>query len=120
MKKLLQKLKINKLLTLLIIIALIFGLLGFFYITVLNNDNKLLIKENTNNYLNAVKNNTVKYQTTFIRTTTSNTLTNLIIWLLGISLIGIVFIFLILDSLYFYCFHLLPILLFHFLHSIFV
>ncbi len=95
MKKILQKLKINKLLTLLIIVALIFGLLGFFYITVLNNDNKLLIKENTNNYLNAVKNNTVKYQTTFIRTTTSNTLTNLIIWLLGISLIGIVFIFLI-------------------------
>lgn len=95
MKKTLQKLKINKLLTLLIIIALIFGLLGFFYITVLNNDNKLLIKENTNNYLSAIKNNTVKYQTTLIRTTTSNTLTNLIIWLLGISLIGIVFIFLI-------------------------
>ena len=95
MKKIWQKFKMNKLLTLLILISLIFFLLGFFYITVLNNDNKLLIKENTTNYLNAVKSNTLKYQTTFVRTTTSNVLTNMIIWLLGISLIGVVFIFLI-------------------------
>lgn len=95
MKKKLQKLKINKLLTLLLILSVVFFLLGFFYITILNNDNKLLIKENTNNYLNAIKSGTLKYETTLIKTATSNILSNLLIWLLGISLIGIIFIFLI-------------------------
>lgn len=95
MKKVFQKIKHNKLLTLLILLAIIFLLLGFFYITILNNENKAIIKENTNNYLMAIKNNTLKYQTTFFKTTISNTLTNSLIWLLGISLIGIIFIFLI-------------------------
>ena len=89
MKKVFQKIKHNKLLTLLILLAIIFLLLGFFYITILSNENKAIIKENTNNYLMAIKNNT------FFKTTISNTLTNSLIWLLGISLIGIIFIFLI-------------------------
>ena len=95
MKKKLKKLNINKLLVFLLILSVIFFLLGIFYITILNNDNKLLIKDNTNNYLNAIKTNNVKYQTTLFKATTGNVLTNLLIWLSGISLIGIVLIFLI-------------------------
>ena len=95
MKKTLKKLNINKLLLLLLFLSLVFFLLGFFYISILDNENKLLIKDNINNYLNAIKTNNVKYEITFIRTTTSNILTDLVIWLSGISLIGIIFIFLI-------------------------
>ncbi len=90
-----KKLKNNKLLTFLLILGSIFLILGVFYITIINNENKTIIKDNINNYYIAIKNNNIKYTTTLIKTINSNILTNILIWLLGISLIGVIFIILI-------------------------
>ena len=94
MKGKLKKLNINKLLVFLLIISIIFFLLGFFYISILNDDNKQFIKDSAYNYLTAIEKNDIKYESTLLKSVISNTLTNLLIWLLGISLIGIFLIFL--------------------------
>lgn len=90
MQKAIQKYKKNKLLTILVTIMFFSILLGIFYIALLNNDNKLLIKDNLTNYLNYIKaNKVIIHAKNYFQIINSNLFITMLIWLLGISLIGI-------------------------------
>lgn len=88
-KKIIARFKANKILAILCILTIVALLLGIFYITILNKNNKNLIYENSNNYLNYIKNNKFNNLKTFGNAFISGESIVIVDWLLGISLIGI-------------------------------
>ena len=87
MKKARKIRKSNKLILKLMIISIISVLIGIFYIAILSNSNKVLIKENLETYFESL--NKLNYIKALIKCLTSNMITISSIWLLGISIIGV-------------------------------
>lgn len=94
MKKARKIRKSNKLILKLMIISIISVLIGIFYIAMLSNSNKVLIKENLETYFESL--NKLNYIKALIKCLTSNMITISSIWLLGISIIGVFLIIIIL------------------------
>ena len=94
MKKARKIRKSNKLILKLMIITIISVLIGIFYIAILSNSNKVLIKENLETYFESL--NKLNYIKALIKCLTSNMITISSIWLLGISIIGVFLIIIIL------------------------
>lgn len=94
MKKARKIRKSNKLILKLMIISIISVLIGIFYIAILSNSNKVLIKENLETYFKSL--NKLNYIKALIKCLTSNMITISSIWLLGISIIGVFLIIIIL------------------------
>lgn len=94
MKKSRKIRKSNKLILKLMIISIISVLIGIFYIAILSNSNKVLIKENLETYFESL--NKLNYIKALIKCLTSNMITVSSIWLLGISIIGVFLIIIIL------------------------
>lgn len=94
MKKARKIRKSNKLILKLMIISIISVLIGIFYIAILSNSNKVLIKENLETYFESL--NKLNYIKALIKCLTSNMITISSIWLLGISIIGVFLIIIIL------------------------
>ena len=94
MKKARKIRKSNKLILKLMIISIISVLIGIFYIAILSNSNKVLIKENIETYFESL--NKLNYIKALIKCLTSNMITISSIWLLGISIIGVFLIIIIL------------------------
>ena len=94
MKKTRKIRKSNKLILKLMIISIISVLIGIFYIAILSNSNKVLIKENLETYFESL--NKLNYIKALIKCLTSNMITISSIWLLGISIIGVFLIIIIL------------------------
>lgn len=94
MKKSRKIRKSNKLILKLMIISIISVLIGIFYIAILSNSNKVLIKENLETYFESL--NKLNYIKALIKCLTSNMITISSIWLLGISIIGVFLIIIIL------------------------
>lgn len=90
MDKLKNKVKLNQHLFVFYIILLLIGIIaGSVFVTILNNDDLMLVGKHLNSFLNNIDDNNINY----IGALKSNLLTNifiiLIIWLLGISIIGL-------------------------------
>lgn len=85
MKKMMNK---NKLFTILLILVIITIIIGIFYLTIIDNESKLLIINNIKNYFKNIKTipntNDIIFKTIF-----SNLSLIIIIWLLGISILGL-------------------------------
>lgn len=85
-----NRLKVDKELSLFLIILLIIGIItGSIFSSILNNNDKILINEHLNTFLTSIENNNLDYITSFKNNITSELLFTIIIWLLGISIIGL-------------------------------
>lgn len=89
MKKVLNKIKKNKTLSFLIIIAIISFILGVLLIAFLDKENKNIILTSLNNLLTTISDNKQNNLNTLYRSIGNNLLIDILIWLLGISIIGI-------------------------------
>ena len=85
-----NRLKVDKELSLFLIILLIIGIIsGSIFASILNNSDKILISEHLNTFLTSIENNNLDYITSFKNNIVSEILFTIIIWLLGISIIGL-------------------------------
>ena len=80
------KKKLFKLLLIITILSLLFGIL---YVAIISNSNKILIKNSFNSYFNQINTNSYNYINNLINNLLTNILLTIIIWILGISIIGI-------------------------------
>ena len=95
MKKIIKKIRQNKLLFILTIITIISILMGILFPALLGKSDTTLIKDTITNYITNIKGNKLNIPITLVSTTTNNVLVTVFLWLLGISLIGIPIIILI-------------------------
>lgn len=84
-----DKLKKNKTIIILLIISALAFLFGSFFITVLSDSDKGLVKEYITNFVNDCYSNKINYSDVFKETLISNIFYIILIWLLGISVVGI-------------------------------
>lgn len=89
MKKILAKIKANKLLFIEVLITILGFLTGILLIAILSNENKDMIKESINTFFETLNDNNLKYTKLLYTSLTTNLIVNIFIWLLGISIIGI-------------------------------
>lgn len=89
MKKILAKIKANKLLFIEVLITILGFITGILLMAVLSNENKDMIKESINTFFQTINDNNLKYTKLLYTSLTTNLIVNIIIWLLGISIIGI-------------------------------
>lgn len=94
MAKLLKKLKFHiiksKKMYLFLIIILLIGLLcGSLFITILNEEDKLMVIKQLTSFFNQIKTNKIDYPQALKNSLTTNLIYIILIWLLGISIIGI-------------------------------
>ena len=99
MKKYMDKLKsnirINKNLFVFLVVIIAVGIAaGSIFVTVLNNDDKIMVSDYLNNFLNNLNSNNLNYSGTLINTLIFTLGGALLIWLLGISVIGFILILL--------------------------
>lgn len=99
MKKYMDKLKsnirINKSLFVFLIVIIAVGVAaGSIFVTVLSNEDKVMVSDYLNNFLNNLNTNNLNYSGTFINTVIFTLGAVLLIWLLGISVIGFILILL--------------------------
>ena len=99
MKKYMDKLKsnirINKSLFVFLIVIVAVGVAaGSIFVTVLSNEDKVMVSDYLNNFLNNLNANNLNYSGTFINTIIFTLGAALLIWLLGISVIGFILILL--------------------------
>ena len=80
------KKRLFKLLLIITILSLLFGIL---YVAIISNSNKILIKNSFNSYFNQINTNSYNYINNLINNLLTNILLTIIIWILGISIIGI-------------------------------
>ena len=85
-----EKIKKRKLLTFLLIIMLISCLGGIFFISLLSDANKELVKSSINGYFKGISSNEISYLRGLYTSLSSNLLSNLFLWIMGISIIGVV------------------------------
>ncbi len=93
MKKILSKIRsnirINKNLFIFLLVIVMVGLAsGSVFVTILNNDDKLMVSEYLNNFLTNLNGNNLNYSGTFVNTLIFTIGAVILIWLLGISVIG--------------------------------
>lgn len=89
MKELINKIKKNKLLTILLAVIIISCILGVLFPVFLKESNKDLIKTSIEEFFLAIDKNQLNYLNSFFQSLTNNIITTSMIWLLGISIIGI-------------------------------
>lgn len=89
MKELINKIKQNKLLFILLIIMILFTILGILFPALINSENKTLIKDSIESFMKAIDKNNINYISAFISSITNNIIVTILIWILGISIIGI-------------------------------
>ncbi len=99
MKKYMDKLKnnirINKNLFVFLVVIIAVGIAaGSIFVTVLNNDDKVMVSDYLNNFLNNLNSNNLNYSGTVINTLIFTLGGAFLIWLLGISVIGFILILL--------------------------
>lgn len=97
MKKWVARFKQNKTFSILLIILTITFIFGCIFIAFLSSDNKKLIFDSVNNFINTIKDSGNNNFNVFLRSINNNLLIYLIVWLTGISIIGIPFIIIILG-----------------------
>ncbi|MBE6149915.1 MAG: hypothetical protein E7170_04265 [Firmicutes bacterium] len=85
-----NRLKVDKELSLFLIILLVIGIIsGSIFSSILNNNDKTLVTEHLNTFLTSIENNNLDYINSFKNNITTELLYTAIIWLLGISIIGL-------------------------------
>lgn len=84
-----DKLKKNKLIIILLVVSAVAFLFGSFFITVLSESDKSLVKEYISNFINDCYSNKINYSDALKETLISNIFYVILIWLLGISVVGI-------------------------------
>ena len=89
MKELINKIKQNKLLFILLIIMILFTILGILFPALINSENKTLIKDSIESFMKAIDKKNINYISAFISSITNNIIVTILIWILGISIIGI-------------------------------
>ena len=89
MKELINKVKQNKLLFILLIIIILFTILRILFPSLINSENKALIKDSIENFMASIDKNNIDYISAFISSITNNIIVTILIWILGISIIGI-------------------------------
>lgn len=89
MKELINKVKQNKLLFILLIIIILFTILGILFPALINSENKTLIKDSIESFMKAIDKKNINYISAFISSITNNIIVTILIWILGISIIGI-------------------------------
>ena len=99
MKKYMDKLKsnirINKNLFVFLVVIVAVGIAsGSIFVTVLNNEDKVMVSDYLNNFLNNLNSNNLNYSGTLINTLIFTLGGTFLIWLLGISVIGFILILL--------------------------
>ena len=93
MKKILSKIRsnirINKNLFIFLLVIVMVGLAsGSVFVTILNNDDKLMVSEYLNNFLTNLNGNNLNYSGATLNTLIFTVGAAILIWLLGISVIG--------------------------------
>ena len=99
MKKYMDKLKsnirINKNLFVFLVVIIAVGIAaGSVFVTVLNNEDKVMVSDYLNNFLNNLNSNNLNYSGTLVNTLIFTLGGVFLIWLLGISVIGFILILL--------------------------
>lgn len=89
MKELINKVKQNKLLFILLLIMILFTILGILFPALINSENKTLIKDSIESFMKAIDKNNINYISAFISSITNNIIVTILIWILGISIIGV-------------------------------
>lgn len=89
MKKMMVGFKRNKTFAILSIILTITFVLGCLFIAFLSTENKKLVFDSVNDFVNTIKDTKNNNFNVFLRSINNNLLINLIVWLIGISIIGI-------------------------------
>lgn len=89
MKELINKVKQNKLLFILLLIMILFTILGILFPALINSENKVLIKNSIENFMTSIDKNNIDYISAFISSLTNNIIVTALIWILGISIIGV-------------------------------
>lgn len=89
MKELINKVKQNKLLFILLLIMILFTILGILFPALINSENKVLIKNSIENFMTSIDKNNIDYISAFISSLTNNIIVTILIWILGISIIGV-------------------------------
>ena len=88
--------KKRKLLVILLFITIISFILGSLFISVLSDNNQVLVKESIINYFNGIKTGDFTYLKSLYSILSSNLIMGLFIWIMGISIIGILLVVLLL------------------------
>ena len=95
MDKLKQNIRINKNLFVFLVVIIAVGVAtGSIFVTILSNDDKILVSDYLNNFLTNLSADKLNYSGTLINTLIFTLGAALLIWLLGISVIGFVLILL--------------------------
>lgn len=88
--------KKRKLLVILLFITIISFILGSLFISILSDNNQVLVKESIINYFNGIKTGDFTYLKSLYSILSSNLIMALFIWIIGISIIGILLVILLL------------------------
>lgn len=95
MKELINKIRQNKLVTLLIIIMIISIILGILFPAIITKEDKNLIIDSVKTFISGIKQNNINYLSGILQSISNNSLVTILVWILGISIIGIPLILLI-------------------------
>ena len=95
MKELINKIRQNKLVTLLIIIMIISIILGILFPAIITKEDKSLIIDSVKTFIPGIKQNNINYLSGILQSISNNSLVTILVWILGISIIGIPLILLI-------------------------
>lgn len=95
MKELINKIRQNKLVTLLIIIMIISIILGILFPAIITKEDKSLIIDSVKTFISGIKQNNINYLSGIFQSISNNSLVTILVWILGISIIGIPLILLI-------------------------
>lgn len=95
MKELINKIRQNKLVTLLIIIMIISIILGILFPAIITKEDKSLIIDSVKTFISGIKQNNINYLSGILQSISNNSLVTILVWILGISIIGIPLILLI-------------------------
>ena len=89
MDKLKQNIHINKNLFVFLVVIIVVGIAsGSIFVTVLNNEDKVLVSDYLNNFFNNLSTNNLYYSETLVNTLIFTLGSAFFIWILGISVIG--------------------------------
>ena len=95
MDKLKSNIRINKNLFVFLVVIIAVGIAaGSVFVTVLNNEDKVMVSDYLNNFLNNLNSNNLNYSGTLVNTLIFTLGGAFLIWLLGISVIGFILILL--------------------------
>ena len=93
MKKIIDRIRKNKLLTVLFILIFVSVVLGVLFPAFLVEDNKKMIHDSIDEFMVSISKNEINCLSAFISSITNNFIVTILLWILGISIIGIPVIF---------------------------